>query len=202
MTTNELRAPVAVPAASRTTGYSLAWWGMVTLIATESMVFLTLLSSYFFVRASSHSWPQGGIAEPELIRSSIFSVVLLSSSIPIFIAESAVRKGRMRTVADALLVSFLLGAAFLGNTIYDYTHLEFSWKENAYASLVITIVGLHAIHVLVGLCMSGAVQVKVRLGRVSTDRHDTVDVFSLYWHFVDAVWIFVFTSLFISPHIQ
>jgi cytochrome c oxidase subunit 3 len=193
---------VVTPAAPRNTGYSLGWWGMVTLITTEAMVFLALLSSYFFVRASSSRWPQGGLPLPELTRSTIFTVVLLSSSIPIFIAESAVRRGRMRLVADALLVSFLLGAAFLGNTIYDYTHLEFSWKENAYASLVIAIVGLHAIHVLIGLCLSGAVQLKVRLGRVSFDDHDSVDLFSLYWHFVDVVWIFVFSSLFISPYIR
>jgi heme/copper-type cytochrome/quinol oxidase subunit 3 len=194
--------PIVAPIASKKTGYSIAWWGMVTLITTEAMVFVALLSSYFFVRASSSHWPQGDIALPELTRSSIFTVVLLSSSIPILVAETAVRAGRMRVVAAGLFISFLLGAAFLGNTIYDYTHLEFSWKENAYASLVITIVGLHALHVLVGLCLSGAVQLKVHLGRVSVDRHDSVDVFSLYWHFVDVVWIFVFSSLLLSPYIR
>jgi heme/copper-type cytochrome/quinol oxidase subunit 3 len=194
-------AAVRVATAPRTRGYPSAWWGTAVLITTEAMVFLALLSSYFFVRASSPRWPIGGLPPPELVRSSVFTVFLLGSSIPIFWMEAALRRGHMQQVKTGLLISFLMGAAFLGNTAYDFTHMEFGWRVNAYSSLFHTIIGLHAIHVLVGLLMSLVVQAKVWTGRVSQERHVTPDVFALYWHFVDGVWIFVFGSLFLSVRI-
>jgi heme/copper-type cytochrome/quinol oxidase subunit 3 len=182
----------------RTRGYPPAWWGMVTLITTEAMVFLALLSAYFFVRASAPRWPLGGLPDPEMLRTSLFSVVLLGSSIPMFYAEWALPRGDMRGVKLGLLVSFLMGAAFFGNTAYDFTHMDFGWRTNAYSSLFYTIIGLHALHVLVGLLMSLVVQTKVWTGRVTRERHVTPDVFAIYWHFVDGVWLFVFGSLFLS----
>jgi heme/copper-type cytochrome/quinol oxidase subunit 3 len=183
-----------------TRGYSTAWWGMVVLIMTEGMIFLALLSSYFFVRAGSKEWPLGGIELPELPRTIVFTVVLLASSLPIFWMEHALFRGHMRQVEIGLLVSFLMGAAFLGNTVYDFQHMGFGWRDNTYASLFYVILGLHGLHVLVGLVMSATVQVKVVTGRVSKERHTTPEVFALYWHFVDGVWIFVFGSLILSPH--
>ncbi len=196
-----MTAAVSVATAPRTRGYPSAWRGTAVLITTEAMVFLALLSSYFFVRASSPRWPIGGLPPPELVRSSVFTVFLLGSSIPIFWMEAALHRGHMQRVKTGLLISFLMGAAFLGNTAYDFTHMEFGWRVNAYSSLFHTIIGLHAIHVLVGLLMSLVVQAKVWTGRVSQERHVTPDVFDLYWHFVDGVWIFVFGSLFLSVRI-
>jgi heme/copper-type cytochrome/quinol oxidase subunit 3 len=191
-------AAVHVEAAPRTRGYPTAWWGMVVLIVTEGMVFLSLLSAYFFVRASSSHWPLGGLPPPELHRTVVFSILLVGSSLPLFWMEAALRRGHMGQVRVGLLLSFLMGAAFLANTGYDFTHMEFGWRVNAYSSLFHTIVGLHAIHVLVGLLMSLVVQAKVWTGRVTRERHVTPEVFALYWHFVDGVWIFVFASLFLS----
>lgn len=195
------QAAVPVETAPRTRGYSTAWWGMVVLIMTESMVFITLLSAYFFIRAGSRTWPLGGITPPELHRSVVFSVLLIGSSLPIFWMEWALFRGRMRDVKLGLLLSFLMGAAFLANTGYDFTHMEFGWRDNAYASLFYVIVGLHAIHVLVGLLMSLTVQAKVWTRRVDAEHHVTPEVFALYWHFVDGVWIFVFGALFLSVHL-
>jgi len=108
----------------------------------------------------------------------------------------------MRQVAVSLAIAFLMGLAFLGNTVYDYLNQEFGLRENAYASLFWVILGLHAIHVLVGLLMSATVQVKVWTGRVTPEHHVTPEVFALYWHFVDGVWVFVFATLFLSPHLR
>lgn len=184
-----------------TQGYPTAWWGMVVLITTEAMVFLALLSAYFFVRAGAPAWPPPGIAPPELHRSVLFTVVLLGSSIPIFWMEHALRVGHMRQVALALAVAFVMGAAFLANTAYDFLNMEFGLRDNAYASLFWVIIGLHAIHVAVGLLMSATVQTKVWTGRITPEHHVTPEVFALYWHFVDGVWIFVFSALILSPHL-
>jgi heme/copper-type cytochrome/quinol oxidase subunit 3 len=182
--------------------YSTAWWGMVMLITTEAMIFGLLLSSYFFLRASSKQWPLGGIEVPKLQLAGIFSLVLWGSSVPIFWAEAAIKRGDVRRLRIGLLISFVMGAAFLGFTFHDFDELTFGWRTNAYGSIFYVIVGLHAFHVFVGLLMSVVVQIKAAQGKITAARHTTAEVFSLYWHFVDVVWLFVFPALFLSPHIR
>jgi heme/copper-type cytochrome/quinol oxidase subunit 3 len=188
----DLVAPTTKPV------HTTAWWGMATLIATESMVFVILLGAYFFLRASAQQWPPGGIPAPELKLTVPFSFVLWGSSAPVFYAEAAIRRGSQRGLRVGLLVSAVMGAAFLAFTLKDFADLTFGWRDNAYGSMFYTIVGLHALHVLIGLCMSVVVQIKAWQGKFSATRHVSVEVFGLYWHFVDVVWVFVFASLFLS----
>jgi heme/copper-type cytochrome/quinol oxidase subunit 3 len=185
-----------------TPGYPIAWWGMVALIATEAMIFAALLSAYFFVRSGSSEWPQGGIAPPDLGRIGIFTVVLVGSSLPVFWAEAGIKRGHVGQLRVGLLISFLMGAAFLVNQLIDFSELDFRAGDNAYGSLFITITGLHGLHVVAGLVICLIVQLKARLGYFDAEHHVTVSVFSLYWHFVDAVWIAVFTSLYLSVHVR
>jgi cytochrome c oxidase subunit III len=193
-----LSAAPSLVAPTTKRGYSTAWWGMIAVIMTESMIFVILLGAYFFLRASSKAWPLDGIAPPELKLAVPFSFVLWGSSIPIFYAEAAIRKGSQRGLRVGLLVSWIMGAAFLLYTLKDFRDLTFGWRDNAYGSIFYLIVGLHALHVFVGLCMNVVVQIKAAQGKFGATRHMTVEVFGLYWHFVDAVWIFVFLSLFVS----
>jgi len=79
---------------------------------------------------------------------------------------------------------------------------HFGWRTNAYGSIFYATVGLHAAHVVIGLLMSLVVQLKAWQGRFSAERHLTVEVYALYWHFVDAVWLFVFPVFVLSPHIR
>jgi heme/copper-type cytochrome/quinol oxidase subunit 3 len=192
----EARSPLAVPTAKPV--YPTAWWGMATLIATESMVFVILLGAYFFLRASTSPWPPAGITGPELKLAVPFSFVLWGSSIPVFYAERAIRRGSQRGLRLGLFVSACMGLAFLGFTAKDFHDLTFGWRDNAYGSIFYTIVGLHALHVLIGLFMNVVVEIKAWQGKFSETRHLTVEVFGLYWHFVDAVWLFVFAALFLS----
>jgi heme/copper-type cytochrome/quinol oxidase subunit 3 len=175
---------------------------MVLLIATEATIFASLLASYFFIRAISPEWPLGGIEEPKLDRISLFTVVLLASSLPLFAAERAVMRDRVDRVRRLLALSFLMGLAFLVHQAIEYRDLHFGIHDNAYGSLFYIITGLHGLHVLVGLLMSLVVQAKAAVGRITSQRHETLRIFSLYWHFVDGVWVFVFASLYLSPHIR
>ena len=193
---------VAVPASPhRRRTYETGWWGMVVLIMTEAMIFAGLLGSYFFVRAGSPEWPLGHIEPPELARISLFTVVLLGSSVPIFWAEAGIRKGDQRRLRLGLLASFLLGATFMVNLFFEYEELHFGVRDNAYASLYYAITGLHGLHVFIGLLMNLIVQIKAWQGKFSASRHLTVEIFGLYWHFVDVVWIFVFSSLYVSVNL-
>jgi heme/copper-type cytochrome/quinol oxidase subunit 3 len=199
VTTVEATLASSLPAAGPR-GRSVGWWGVLCMIMTEAMLFIGLLASYFFLWASSAEWPQGAIERPEVARISVFTVVLLGSSIPIFIGESANRRGRMNLARGALFVSFLMGAVFLANQVLEYRDLHFGWRDNAYASIFYVTTGLHGLHVLLGLLINLVVQAKGYARRLAPSHDITVEVFSLYWHFVDVVWIFVFSSLYLAPH--
>ncbi len=203
-TTTTLDQPVATrgerPAARH--GKPTGWWGMIVLIITEAMIFAILLASYFFIRAASKEWPPAGLEPPELGPISLFTVVLLGSSLPIFWAEAGLKKNDLRRLKAGLLLSFLMGAIFLVNQVFEYRELKFNIHDNAYASLFYTITGLHGVHVFVGLLINVVVQLKTWLGRIDHERHLTMTVFGMYWHFVDAVWIFVFSSLYLSAHVR
>src|SRR4051794_4525282 len=189
-----------VPRAAVASSKPAAWWGMATLIATEATIFAILIASYLFLRASSPAWPQGGIEPPDLKLALPFSFVLWGSSIPLVIAELAIRRGRMTAVRLGLLLSGLMGLAFLVATLADFDALDFGWRDNAYASAFYTLVGLHAIHVGIGLAMNAVVQLKAWLGKLTPERHLTLTVFAMYWHFVDVVWLAVFPVAFLSAH--
>ena len=191
---------VAPPLTFERRGRPVGWWGVMCMIMTEAMLFVGLLSSYFYLWASSPHWPQDGIEPPDLFRISFFTVLLLSSSIPIVVAEWANHRGRTRATLIALFIAFLMGLAFLVNQVFDYRELTFGWRDNAYAAIFYVTTGLHGAHVLLGLLMSGVVQAKGWSGRLAKRDDISVQVFSLYWHFVDGVWIFVFAALYLAPH--
>jgi heme/copper-type cytochrome/quinol oxidase subunit 3 len=194
--------PTVIAAPKAAPRHPVGWWGMVGLIATEATIFAALLAAYFFVRAGSPTWPQGGVAAPELKKISIATVVLLGSSIPLFIAEPAVRRGNIRLVRAMLATTFVMGSAFAIHQVMEYQALEFGMRDNAYASFFYIITGLHGLHVLIGLLISLVVQAKAWTGRITRDHHLTLTVYSYYWHFVDVVWIFVFSSLYLSAHVH
>jgi cytochrome c oxidase subunit III len=178
---------------------------MVWLIATEATLFAALLASYFYLRfRSGPEWPPGGIEDPALGLPIVMSVILLSSTIPVHIAESGIKKGKTGHLKGGLAAGFILGAAFLAITLgieWPETLHEFGPTTNAYGSMYFTVTGFHAAHVAVGLAFSLWTQVRAWRGAFSAERHLTVQNFTLYWHFVDTVWVFVFLTIYLSPRL-
>lgn len=184
---------------------SFGWWGVVWLIATEATLFAMLIASYFYIRfRHGEEWPPDGIEEPKLMLPMIMTVILLSSSIPVHIAERAAKKGNNRTVRIGLAFGWLLGAVFLvltwGVEWPEVLH-EFGPTTNVYGSMFFTITGFHGAHVLGGLGFNLWTQVRAWKGAFSPERHLTIENMTLYWHFVDVVWIAVLLTLYISPHL-
>lgn len=183
-------------------GRSVAWWGMLLVITTEGMVFAVLLAAWLYLRASSPSWPPAGTELPDLRLTIPFSFVLWASSIPVLAAERALARGRLVAFRTFMTVAWLMGAAFLAYTIHDFQALHYGWRDSAYASGFYAIVGLHAIHLGVGLAMVAVVVVKAALGRYDRGHHRSAEVAALYWHFVDAVWLFVMPTVFLLGHLR
>ena len=185
-------------------GRALGFWGMVMLIFTEATLFGIVLFSYFYLRfQSGPEWPPGGIEKPDLFLVSIMTPILLLSSGPMHWAHSGIRRGKVWRLRLGLLVTFLMGTAFLALQAVEYHEIltaQFTPRTNVYGSLFFAITGFHGIHVAVGLLMNLWLQAYARRGRFSADRHLAVENVALYWHFVDAVWVFILVSLYLSPY--
>ncbi|MHB8671833.1 MAG: cytochrome c oxidase subunit 3 [Acidimicrobiales bacterium] len=183
---------------------SVAWWGMVLFILSEATLFALLFLSYFYLRfkAGAGAWPLGGIKPPSLTLPGIMTVVLLSSSIPMFWAEAAVKRDRQGALRAGLAASALLGLTFLALMALEYHQdlKEFTPRTNAYGSIFFTITGLHGIHVIIGLSMNAYSQVRAWLGHFRPDHHVGLQNAALYWHFVDGLWIFIMLVVYLSPH--
>ncbi|MCC6383001.1 MAG: heme-copper oxidase subunit III [Dehalococcoidia bacterium] len=187
-----------------TTGSGLratGWWGMVVLIATEATLFAALLSSYFSLRSGADVWPPAGVPKPEFSLAGPGTAILLSSSATMVWAELSIRRGRQGRLRAGMAVTSVLGLVFLAIQSIEYATSEFTPRTNAYGSLFFIITGIHGLHVAVGLCMLAVVQLRAWLRHFDAERNLAVQNVSLYWHFVDAVWIFVFASLYISPRV-
>ncbi len=196
----EVAPPTRPPAINVGVGRSLGWWGMITLIATEAMVFALLLFSYFYLRAQSSSWPLGGIEKPDLLEPSIRTVLLLGSSIPVHFAERAIKRGEPRRMLVLFAVAWVMAGVFLVGHFLEYADLwdKFRPSTNAYGSLFYSITMLHALHLIVGMTMVAYIWIRGLRGRYDEHRHVAVETTAMYWHFVDAVWIAVFASLYLS----
>jgi cytochrome c oxidase subunit 3 len=175
------------------------WWGMILLIVTEASLFACLVASYFYLRAGAHVWPLGGLEKPKLLRPAIMTVILLASSAPMAWADRSIRKGNQGNLRLGLALSFILGAIFLSLQGFEYHDLTFAISTNAYSSVFLTITSLHGMHVIAGLLTTAYTFVRACLGHFRPGRDLAVQNTALYWHFVDIVWLFIFTSLYLSP---
>ena len=178
------------------------WWGMVLLIATEASLFAYLLASYFYLSSMSRGPFTNGYGPPELRLALPNTALLIASSGTMWWAERGMARGRGARLGIGLGLTMLLGGAFLGVQLHEYGTLRFRPQTDAYGSLFWTITGFHAAHVFVGLLVIGVVLVRTLLGHFTAERHLAVTNASWYWHFVDVVWLFVFTTLYLSPRLS
>lgn len=175
--------------------------GMWFLILIETVVFGSLISTYFYLRAASPEWPLGGISEPELLLPTINTVILLVSSVPIHFADQGIRKGNQTRLRVGLLLSFILGVIFLALKYVEYSNLDYNWATNAYASIKWTIVGFHSAHVIALLLKTVVVGVLAFQGYFNEERNAGVQVNGVYWHFVVAIWIPLYATLYLAPYV-
>ena len=178
---------------------SVGWWGMLCLIATEASLFAYLLFSYayFAVRFGPRWLP---VAHPSLRLSLPDTIILLSSSAVIWWAEQGAKSGKQRQHLIGTAVTMAMGVVFLVIQALEWKSKTFSLTSGSYGSLYFTITGLHMAHVVVGLVILGVVFAWSAAGDFTPRRHTPVLISSTYWHFVDAVWLVVFTTLYIAPY--
>ncbi|HUJ40969.1 MAG TPA: cytochrome c oxidase subunit 3 [Candidatus Acidoferrales bacterium] len=172
--------------------------GMATLIVAESAIFLIFVVAYLFYIGKSISGP----TPREVLEMPIFaSICLLSSSLTIHYALAALRKAQIGMFTALWFATFALGAIFIVATGLEWRHLIYekglTISTNLFGTTYYSLVGLHAFHVCVGLLGLLLGLLFALMGKVQAQHSEKAEVFSLYWHFVDAVWVVVFTVVYI-----
>jgi len=172
--------------------------GMASLIVAESAIFLIFVVAYLFYIGKS----LGGPTPKDVLEAPIFaSICLLSSSLTIHYAVAALRKGQTGAFAGLWFATLALGTIFIVATGLEWRHLIYekglTISTNLFGTTYYSLVGLHAFHVTAGLMGLLFGTVLAFMGRVQTEHAERAEVFSLYWHFVDGVWVVVFTVVYI-----
>jgi cytochrome c oxidase subunit 3/cytochrome o ubiquinol oxidase subunit 3 len=171
--------------------------GMFCLIIGESAIFTIFVVAYVYYIGRSTYGPT-----PQILDVPIFNTIcLLSSSLTIWFAERAIERGKIRTFGAWWALTMTLGIVFLVGTAIEWNRLIFTHgltiRTNLFGTTFYSLVGLHATHVIVGLIMLSLVMLFTLLGRVQQRHAERIQVLSLYWHFVDAVWVVVFTVVYL-----
>lgn len=177
------------------------FWGFLGMIAIETMVFGSFVSSYFFLRAQAPEWPPAGTEPPDLLLPTLNTGVLLASSFALWWADRGARAGRRRQLAWGLLAAALLAAIFLALKVVEYADKSYHWDTHAYGSIVWTIVGFHGAHVTALLLKTVVVDLWAFRGYFDRDRRLAVSVNGIYWHFVVAIWIPLYVVLYWVPRL-
>ena len=198
-----------------TGGISNPILGMILFICSEVMFFAGLFAAYFNVRATAPVGPPIAspnsipVVTPELAArfdlhsepwfALILTILLVISSFTCQLGVWAIRRGDRRGLVRAIGLTLVLGIAFLIGQAYDYSQLGFGLASGPFGSTFFTLTGFHGAHVFAGAIMLSVVLYRAMSGQFSEKHHDAVEATSLYWHFVDVVWVCLFSILYIIP---
>ncbi len=185
------------PPANRSSRVEPQLLGMLLFIISEVMVFGAFFTAYFFIRVvAGDEWPAPDMELPVSI-AGVNTAILLSSSITMHWAQTSIKNGNRFGLRAGITATLLLGASFLFIQINEYAHVGFEPSDSAQASIFYGLTGLHGAHVFIGLCLLSIVTIRSFRGHFSPEEHRGVEVPGIYWHFVDVMWVVVYTTIYV-----
>ena len=174
---------------------------MWVFLGSECLLFGGLISTYLIYRGRFAAGPAPGDIF-DIPFTSVSSFVLLMSSLTMVLALSALQRGDVRNNRLWLLTTALLGSLFIGGQVYEFTTFlreGLGYTTSPFSSAFFTLTGFHGVHVSVGIVMLMSLYVSSLRGNLRRESAETVEIVGLYWHFVDVVWILIFTVIYLVP---
>lgn len=177
-------------------GLPAAVWGMLILIASESMLFAAFIATYFYLRFHNHVWPPAGVPKQDLVVPIVMLAVLVSTSVPMQLASRAVRAGRLAATRLFLLGALFVQAGYFAYEVHDFDDRlhHFDATTGSYGSIYFTLLGADHGHVLLGIMFNLWLLWKLAFG-LTTYRANAVQAVAWYWHAVNAITIAVIGTL-------
>ena len=188
------------PLANRSSRIDSTTLGMLLFIGSEAMLFGSFFAAYFFVRvvnpaASSH-WPPEPFHFPVFV-AGVNTCILVTSSFTMHWALQSIKRGNRAGLKAGLVSTIALGLAFLLTQAIEYAHVGFNTSDGAFASAFFGLTGLHGAHVFIGLSLLTFAAVRAFRGHYTPEHHQGVELPGIYWHFVDIMWIVVYTTVYL-----
>jgi cytochrome c oxidase subunit 3/cytochrome o ubiquinol oxidase subunit 3 len=186
------------------TGVTNPKLGMWMFLSSEALFFGAFISTYFLYRGRDATF-QGGPTPNELFDipfTSATSFILLMSSLTMVLALAAIQRGDHRRLRIWLLATALFGLTFIAGQVYEFTEFYregLTLSANLFGTTFFVLTGLHGAHVTVGIFWLLSLWSRSMQGRLSTEKAEAVEIAGLYWHFVDVVWIVIFTAIYLVP---
>jgi cytochrome c oxidase subunit 3/cytochrome o ubiquinol oxidase subunit 3 len=183
------------------TGISNTKLGMWVYLGSDCLLFGSLISTYLLLRHRAVQGP-GPKDVFDIPFTSVSSFVLLMSSLTMALAVASIARGDVQRNRAWLATTAMLGAVFIGGQVYEFTTFYrkgLGYTTNIFGSAFYTLTGFHGLHVSVGIVMLMSLLVMSLRGNLGPERAETVEIIGLYWHFVDIVWIVIFTVVYLIP---
>ncbi|MBA3299255.1 MAG: heme-copper oxidase subunit III [Thermoleophilaceae bacterium] len=185
------------PEANKSSRVDAPLLGMLLFIISEIMLFGAFFTAYFFVRVVGDApWPAPGEHLPVVV-AGINTAILISSSFTMHWALEGARNENRAALRVGMLTTFLLGLTFLCVQINEYVFIGFAPADNAQGSIFYGLTGLHGAHVFVGLTLLAMATVRAFRGHFTPKEHRGIEIPGIYWHFVDVMWIVVYTVIYV-----
>jgi cytochrome c oxidase subunit III len=184
----------------RSGGISSSLLGMVLFIASEVMFFGGLFGAYFTIRSAATQWPPPNTPHLDTPYALVLTAILVSSSVTMQLGVWAIRRNEQRKLVLWLAASLLLGLLFLAGQANEYRTLieeGMTLSSGVFGSTFFTLTGFHGAHVAGGAAFILIVLLRARSGQFTARYHDTVEMASYYWHFVDVVWLGLVSTIYI-----
>jgi heme/copper-type cytochrome/quinol oxidase subunit 3 len=177
------------------------WWGMLTVILSESFLFAYLLFSYYYFAVQyGHAWLPRDL--PSFWLSGPNTVVLLASSVAVWAGERGARRGLQSQLLLGLAIAIVLGVASLCIQLLELSNQPFGLASHPYGSMFFMVTGFHMAHVAAGVLMLAALLLWSVLGYFDRERLAPVTIGAIYWYFVNAAWLAVFFTFYITPYLS
>jgi cytochrome c oxidase subunit 3 len=171
--------------------------GMFLFIASETMLFGSFFTAYFFVRVTAGTpWPDPRFHLPVFV-AGVNTAILITSSFTMHWALQSIKRGNRAGLQAGLLLTFLMGLVFLLTQAREYSRVGFATDDGAFATIFFSLTGLHGAHVFVGLTLLAFATTRAFRGHFTPEHHHGVEIPGIYWHFVDVMWIVVYTTIYI-----
>ncbi|HEU5212279.1 MAG TPA: cytochrome c oxidase subunit 3 [Gaiellaceae bacterium] len=185
------------PIANQSSRVNAATLGMLLFIASEIMVFGSFFTAYFFIRVvNNEAWPPAGDELPKFV-AGVNTAILVTSSFTMHWATQSIKRGNRAGLQAGMVLTLALGLCFLLTQAREYSRLGFAPHDNAFGTVFYGLTGLHGAHVVIGLTLLTMVTIRAFRGHFSPEHHHGVEIPGIYWHFVDVMWIIVYTTVYI-----
>jgi cytochrome c oxidase subunit III len=185
------------PAAHQSSRVDSRTLGMLLFIASEIMLFGSFFTAYFFVRVvRGEPWPLPPFHLPVFV-AGINTAILVTSSFTMHWALQSIKRGNRAGLQAGLVLTFLMGLTFLLTQVMEYSRIGFAPHNGSFGTIFFCLTGLHGGHVFVGLTLLAFATIRAFRGHFSPEHHHGVELPGIYWHFVDVMWIVVYTTIYI-----